>query len=161
MGWIAGNLPKLLSCDKKVLKYPAVSPKKIGDLMKQKAKIILILMFTVTLINTSVRYMLVEFPNVQESVHLANTQKHVSSVCRVVHASAPECDNKDIFCKSMIYSAITKFIFENTKILTYIWQFPRANILPQSVLLHWGGSIVKTEQMFEVIFPTNRTYIIV
>ena len=107
-----------------------------GDLMKQKTKILLILILTAALINTSVRYMLVEFPNVQESVHLANTQKHVSSVCRVVHASAPECDNKDIFCKSMIYSAITKFIFENTKILTYIWQFPRANILPQSVLLH-------------------------
>ena len=104
--------------------------------MKQKTKILLILILAVALINTSAYYMLVELPDVQESVHLANTQKHVSSVFRVVHASAPECDNKDIFCKSMIYSAITKFIFENTKILIYIWQFPRANILPQSVLLH-------------------------
>lgn len=114
---------------KKVLKYPAVSPKKIGDLMKQKTKILLILILAVALINTSAYYMLVELPDVQESVHLANAQKHVSSVFRVVHASAPECRNKDIVCKSMIYSAITKFIFENTKILIYIWQFPRANIL--------------------------------
>lgn len=110
--------------------------------MKQKTKILLMLILAAALINTSVRYMLVEFPNVQESVHLANTQKHVSSVCRVVHASAPECDNKDIFCKSMIYSAITKFIFENTKILIYIWQFPRANIFVtvRTIALRWEYS---------------------
>ena len=120
----------------KVLKNPAVSPKKIGDLMKQKMKVILILMFIVALINTNVCYMLIDLPDVQESAHLENTQKHVSDVCRVVHTNTPVYYTKDIVCKSIIYSAITKFIFENTKILTYIWQFPRANILSQSVLLH-------------------------
>ena len=120
----------------KVLKNPAVSPKKIGDLMKQKTKILLILILAVALINTSAYYMLVELPDVQESMHLENTQKHVSDVCRAVHTNTPVYYTKDIVCKSIIYSAITKFIFENTKILTYIWQFPRANILSQSVLLH-------------------------
>lgn len=120
----------------KVLKNPAVSPKKIGDLMKQKMKVILILMFIVALINTNVCYMLIDLPDVQESAHLENTQKHVSDVCRAVHTNTPVYYTKDIVCKSIIYSAITKFIFENTKILTYIWQFPRANILSQSVLLH-------------------------
>nr|DAH41883.1 MAG TPA: Glycine rich protein family [Caudoviricetes sp.] len=104
--------------------------------MKQKTKILLILILAAVLINTSVRYMLVEFPNVQESMHLENTQKHVSDACRAVHTNTPVYYTKDIVCKSIIYSAITKFIFENTKILTYIWQFPRANILSQSVLLH-------------------------
>lgn len=113
----------------KVLKNPAVSPKKIGDLMKQKMKVILILMFIVALINTNVCYMLIDLPDVQESVHLENTQKHASDVCRAAHTSVQVYHTKDIVCKSIIYSAITKFIFENTKILIYIWQFPRANIL--------------------------------
>ena len=93
-------------------------------------------MFAVALINTNVRYMFADLPDVQESMHLENTQKHVSDVCRAVHTNTPVYYTKDIVCKSIIYSAITKFIFENTKILTYIWQFPRANILSQSVLLH-------------------------
>lgn len=104
--------------------------------MKQKTKILLILILAVALINTNVRYMFIDLPDVQESVHLENTQKHVSDVCRAVHTNAPVYHTKDIVCKSIIYSAITKFIFENTKILIYIWQFPRANILSQSVLLH-------------------------
>lgn len=104
--------------------------------MKQKTKIILILMLTVALINTSAYYMLIDLPDVQESAHLENIQKHVSAVCRTVHTNVPVYHTKGIVCKSMIYSAITKFIFENTKILIYIWQFPRANILSQSVLLH-------------------------
>ena len=104
--------------------------------MKQKMKVILILIFIVALINANVRYMLIDLPDVQESAHLENIQKHVSAVCRTVHTNVPVYHTKGIVCKSMIYSAITKFIFENTKILTYIWQFPRANILSQSVLLH-------------------------
>nr|DAD58379.1 MAG TPA: hypothetical protein [Caudoviricetes sp.] len=97
--------------------------------MKQKAKIILILMLAVALINTSAYYMLVELPDVQESAHLENTQKHISDVCRAVHTNTPVYYTKDIVCKSIIYSAITEFLFENTKVLIYIWQFPRANIL--------------------------------
>lgn len=97
--------------------------------MKQKTKILLILILTVALINTSAYYMLVELPDVQESAHLENTQKHVSDVCRAVHTNTPVYYTKDIVCKSIIYSAITEFLFENTKVLIYIWQFPRANIL--------------------------------
>ena len=93
-------------------------------------------MLAVALINTNAYYMLVELPDVQESAHLENTQKHISDVCRAVHTNVPVYHTKSVVRKSMVYSAITKFIFENTKILTYIWQFPRANILPQSVLLH-------------------------
>lgn len=97
--------------------------------MKQKMKIILILIFAIALINTSVRYMFIELPDVQESVHLENIQEHVSDVCKVVNANVPVYHTKGIACKSIIYSAITKFLFENTKVLIYIWQFPRANIL--------------------------------
>lgn len=104
--------------------------------MKQKMKVILILMFTVALINTNVRYMFIDLPDVQEIVHLESTQKHASDMCRAVHTSVLVYHTKDIVCKSIIYSAITKFIFENTKILIYIWKLPRANILSQSVLLH-------------------------
>lgn len=104
--------------------------------MKQKMKVILIFIFAITLINTSVRYMFIELPDVQESVHLENARGHASSVCRIVHASEPVKHTKGIACKSIIYSAITEFLFENTKVLIYIWQFPRANILSQSILLH-------------------------
>nr|DAM40561.1 MAG TPA: hypothetical protein [Caudoviricetes sp.] len=104
--------------------------------MKQKTKILLILILAVALINTSAYYMLVDLPNVQESAHLENAQKHVSDVCRAIHTNAPVYHTEDIVCKSIIYSAITEFLFENTKVLIYIWQFPRANILSQSVLLH-------------------------
>ena len=104
--------------------------------MKQKRKIILILIFAVALINVDVRYIFTDLPNVQESVHLENARGHASSVCRVAHASEPVKHTKGIACKSIIYSAIAEFLFENTKVLIYIWQFPRANILSQSVLLH-------------------------
>jgi len=129
--------------------------------MKQKTKILLILILTAALINTSVRYMLVEFPNVQESVHLANTQKHASDVRRAAHISVPVYHTQGIVCKSIIYSAITKFIFENTKILIYIWQFPRANIFVtvRTIALMWEYSENRTN--VGTIFPTNRTYIIV
>ena len=97
--------------------------------MKQKMKIILILIFAVTLINVDVCYIFTDLPNVQESVHLENARGHASSVCRVIHASEPVKHTKGIACKNIIYSAITEFLFENTKVLIYIWQFPRANIL--------------------------------
>lgn len=110
--------------------------------MKQKMKVILILMFTVALINTNVRYMFIDLPDVQESAHLENIQKHVSDVCRAAHTSVPVYHTKGIVCKSMVYSAITKFIFENTKILIYIWQFPRANIFVtvRTIALMWEYS---------------------
>ena len=100
----------------------------MGDSMKQRTKTILILIFVFTLINIDIHSAFVDLPEVQESVHLETARGHASDVCRTVHASVPVRYIEVFICESIIYSAIAKFIFENTQILTYLWQFPRANI---------------------------------
>lgn len=96
--------------------------------MRQRTKRILILIFIFALLNVDIHSVFIEFPEVQESVHFETAWAHASDICRVIHASVPVRYIEIFLYKSIIISAIAKFTFENTQILIYLWQFPRANI---------------------------------
>lgn len=96
--------------------------------MRQRTKRILILIFIFALLNVDIHSAFIELSEVQESVHFETARAHAPDICRVIHASVPVRYIEIFLYKSIIISAIAKFTFENTQILIYLWQFPRANI---------------------------------
>lgn len=109
-----------------------------NDFMKRKRKIFIVLLLVFYQIFCMIHIPLKLIPDNQNDVQISSVVHpaayHVQNH-QYLDSEQKVCDIAFLFCESVFFFAIAKFLHTVTKITVYIWQLPRGNI---------GGIMMKT-----------------